>query len=222
MISGKKKSGFKLVILVVIIVTGIVTCINPIYPQEQLLQHSGTLVLLTVLFMDLRKSRATLFAFAFFAGYIFLHIIGARYIYSYVPYNKWYGAVIGLFTDTPVIIAESRNGYDRFVHFAYGILLFPYIYEVFGFKRTIDKRMLIILVWAFMQSVSMVYEIFEWGLTLALSPEAANDYNGQQGDMWDAQKDMFLAMLGSTIMAGIYLLSPVAEFLKRKDKIGLD
>ena len=51
------------------------------------------------------------------------------------------------------------------------------------------------------QTGSMIYELFEWLLTIIVSSEAANNYNGQQGDMWDAQKDMALALVGSSISA---------------------
>ena len=43
----------------------------------------------------------------------------------------------------------------------------------------------------------MVYELFEWSLAITLSEEAAENYNGQQGDAWDAHKDMALASLGA-------------------------
>ena len=46
---------------------------------------------------------------------------------------------------------------------------------------------------------SLVYEWAEWGIALMLSPDAAEAYNGQQGDVWDAQKDMALASLGALI-----------------------
>jgi Predicted membrane protein len=46
---------------------------------------------------------------------------------------------------------------------------------------------------------SLVYEWMEWGIALALSPEAAESYNGQQGDAWDAHADMALATLGSLL-----------------------
>lgn len=48
--------------------------------------------------------------------------------------------------------------------------------------------------------------IVEWSLTIVMASESADYYNGQQGDMWDAQKDMALALLGSTITAGIYAI----------------
>jgi putative membrane protein len=46
----------------------------------------------------------------------------------------------------------------------------------------------------------MLYEVFEWLLSVFLSPDQAEAYNGQQGDMWDPQKDMALAMLGAILM----------------------
>lgn len=46
----------------------------------------------------------------------------------------------------------------------------------------------------------MIYELLEWGLSIGLSPEDAENYNGQQGDMWDAHKDMFLATIGALLM----------------------
>ena len=62
------------------------------------------------------------------------------------------------------------------------------------------------MAWLIIQTGSMVYELFEWLLTIVLSPEHADNYNGQQGDIWDAQKDMVLAMMGSTLMAVYYFV----------------
>lgn len=194
----------------VLILFGILTCIHPLYPNEQFLQHLGTVILLVVLFADLRKNKLTLFAFWFFSAFILLHIIGARYIYSYVPYDKWINAISSFLTGKSLIAIGSRNAYDRFVHLAFGILVFPIVFEYLS-RRISDKVMLIVSTWAILQTISMLYELFEWGLTLVLSSEAANDYNGQQGDLWDSQKDMFLALVGSTGMLVIYAL-----FFKQK------
>ena len=51
----------------------------------------------------------------------------------------------------------------------------------------------------FFGAASALYEIFEWLLTLLVAPDMADAYNGQQGDPWDAQKDMALAMAGAAI-----------------------
>ena len=46
---------------------------------------------------------------------------------------------------------------------------------------------------------SLIYEWLEWAIALTLSPEAAESYNGQQGDLWDAHADMLLATLGALV-----------------------
>ena len=62
------------------------------------------------------------------------------------------------------------------------------------------------MAWLFVQTGSMIYELFEWLLTVVMTSEEADYYNGQQGDIWDAQKDMALAMLGSSVMALLYIV----------------
>ena len=63
------------------------------------------------------------------------------------------------------------------------------------------------MAWLMIQTGSLIYELFEWSLTIVMASESADYYNGQQGDMWDAQKDMALALVGSTITSGIYAIS---------------
>ena len=47
-----------------------------------------------------------------------------------------------------------------------------------------------------------LYEILEWAISLTLAPDAVEAYNGQQGDMFDPQKDQALALLGSLLGSG--------------------
>ncbi len=62
-------------------------------------------------------------------------------------------------------------------------------------------------------ATSLIYEWLEWLIAIGLSPEEAENYNGQQGDMWDAHKDMLLATVGA---AGYGLLDLCYKKLSRK------
>jgi len=199
-----KRKSLKIGILFFIVLFGIITCIHPIYPDEQYLQHFGTILILLIPLADLKSNRLSLTSFACVSIFILLHIIGARYIYSFVPYNEWFKAAFHV--DMNATFHASRNHYDRFVHLVFGVVAFPYLLEVLGNKNNLKQAIRILIVWCFIQTISMVYEVFEWLLTIILSPEAADNYNGQQGDTWDAQKDMFFAMVGSTVMGIIYLI----------------
>ncbi|MFX8626423.1 DUF2238 domain-containing protein, partial [Acinetobacter baumannii] len=100
----------------------------------------------------------------------------------------------------------SRNMYDRLVHFSYGALLYPLIYRVFQvWLPTARPFSLFLLVVQFVMASSVFYELIEWAIAIGLSPEQAENYNGQQGDMWDAHKDMLLATIGS-ILYGLFAL----------------
>jgi putative membrane protein len=201
--SHKSKIGIVLILLFLIPLSWI----GAPYPHELLLQHLGTLVLLIVLFADIRKDRMSHFAFLFYSLFVFFHILGARYIYSCVPYNDWIRSISGI--DLAQVFQTDRNHYDRFVHLIAGILLFPWLYELF--RRRAIPHLSILLAWAVIQSFSLFYEVFEWILTLVMSADAAENYNGQQGDAWDAQKDMALALIGSSLMALIYRMTVYSQ-----------
>ncbi len=192
----------KFCIVFVLIVIAILTSIDPIYPNEQFLQHLGTLMIGSVLIIDLIKNKLLLGTFICVAIFIIIHVIGARWIYSYVPYEDWFLYLFNM--DIGSYIGNDRNHYDRFVHFAFGILIFPYLFDLFSAVQ-IKRILKILIAWAFVQTISIFYELFEWMLTNLVSENAAKNYNGQQGDIWDAQKDMALAMLGSTLIAVCYL-----------------
>lgn len=202
----------KLIFLILLFVFTIITMICPIYPHEQFLQHAGTLLLAIPLVFDLVKNRMPNNVYVCLVLFTFLHVLGARYIYSYVPYKEW---CISLGIVDADFFQDPRNHYDRLVHFAFGILLFPYFLYI---SRKWIKQMPIVAVfmaWLIVQTGSMIYELFEWLLTIVMTSTNANNYNGQQGDLWDAQKDMAWAMLGSTIMSSIYLIKSIRH---RHDK----
>ena len=198
-----KMNKTKLILIITFLVFTAVTFIHPVYPREQFLQHAGTILLLIPLFADLVKDRMPMSAFVGILLFAVLHVIGARYIYSYVPYKEW---SVSLGIVDADFFQDTRNHYDRFVHFSFGVLLFPYLR--YACKRWFNLKTLpaVFMSWLIIQTGSMVYELFEWLLTIVLSPEQADNYNGQQGDIWDAQKDMVLAMMGSTLMAVYYFV----------------
>ena len=193
----------KLALILLVAIVTMITCVSPIYPHEQLLQHIGTALLFIPLITDVFKKAMPMPAFVGLACFTILHVVGARYIYSYVPYKEL-AVSLGL-VDTG-FFQDPRNHYDRLVHFSFGVLLFPYLVYICKkwFKQ--QQPIAVFMAWLMIQTGSMIYELFEWLLTIVMSADAADCYNGQQGDMWDAQKDMALALLGSTAMLFCYML----------------
>ncbi len=188
----------KLFLLLFLILALILSCIRPVYPREMYLQHSATIIMIGLLsYIYLKNSLSTLSYFCVVLLTL-LHIIGARWIYSYTPYDTWIQTIFGFSIDA--LLQVKRNNYDRFVHLMYGFLLIIPLIEIhknwYGIPVKLTRRAALLFVLA----TSMLYEVFEWLLSVFLSPDQAEAYNGQQGDMWDAQKDMALAMLGAILM----------------------
>jgi putative membrane protein len=168
------------------------------YPEIALLQHIPTLVFLIASPWLLRRWPLSTASLACIVAFLALHTLGGRYAYSNVPYDDWARALTG--TTLSDAMGWTRNHYDRFVHFAFGALSVIPVAEIARRWSGLGLRGAALTVLAWALAISCLYEIFEWLLTIVAAGETADRYNGQQGDIWDAQKDMALATLGAILL----------------------
>jgi putative membrane protein len=159
-----------------------------LYPGNTWLQVGPVALLLPFAYRALRRWPVSNLSAGCMAGFVLLHLIAARWSYSFVPYDAWFAA-----------LATERNHFDRLVHFAFGALAMAPLVEAGVRYWNLSPRMALIFAITFVLAVGGLYEIFEWSLTLALAPKDAGAYNGEQGDLFDAQKDMALAGVGAVI-----------------------
>jgi len=130
---------------------------------------------------------------------LFVHglilMLGGAYTYSRVPLGLWLQDALDL----------SRNHYDRLGHLAQGFIPSMLAREIL--VRATPLRpggWLFFLVTCVALAVSASYEFVEWGVALAVGGEA-DAFLATQGDVWDTQWDMFMALLGA--LAAQVLLS---------------
>lgn len=184
--------------MIVLLVAAIVAAnIDQPYPDLAPLQHGPTLLLTLAAPWLLRRWPLSNGAAACILLFLLLHTLGGRYIYSYVPYDLWARAVSG--HDISGTFGFARNGYDRLVHFAFGALLTAPFAEAARRYGVMRKGWSMAFAFAAVGLVGALYEIFEWLLSVVAAGQTADWYNGQQGDMWDPQKDMAAAQIGSTL-----------------------
>lgn len=180
----------------VFVVVVAVTWWRPEYPAEQVLHHSLTVLGLAALVLVQRRRPLPYSSFLLILIFLALHSVAARWIYSFVPYDDWTQALFGFRLNEA--LGWERNNFDRLVHLAYGLCFGPVLFRLFhGTKRAALRAVEVVL------STSALYELFEWGIAMALAPGAAEAYNGQQGDMWDAHKDMAIATTGAIVAVTI-------------------
>ena len=165
------------------------------YPTIAPLQHIPTILLLVAAPPLLRRWPISDGALACIAAFLLLHTLAGRYTYSNVPYDRWGRTILGISIDRA--LGLTRNDFDRVVHFSFGLLaILPFSEAVARYTRTAPRPAVVGAI-LFVGAASAVYEIFEWLLTMVLAPDMADEYNGQQGDAWDSQKDMAVAIVGS-------------------------
>jgi putative membrane protein len=122
---------------------------------------------------------------------LFLHALilmaGGHYTYARVPLGFWVRDALGL----------ARNHYDRLGHFAQGFVPAILARELLIRHGVVQRRgWLFFLVTCVCLAFSAFYEFTEWW-SAVIGGEAATDFLGTQGDVWDTQWDMFLALIGA-------------------------
>ena len=169
--------------------------IAPRWPFEQALHSSLTVVGLVWLWLHDRRWPMRTSHFALICFFIALHCIGARWLYSNVPYDQWARALSG--HTLSELFGWRRNHFDRLIHLLYGICFTPAVWHWLRQRWPLTARQGFVIAVMLIMCTSLLYEWLEWAIALGLSPEAAESYNGQQGDVWDAHADMLLATVGA-------------------------
>lgn len=116
-----------------------------------------------------------------------LMAIGAHYSYSEVP----------LFDQIKPVFNFERNNFDKVGHFVQGIVSVLISLEIMIRNKIVSSHKLAnFLSLSVAMTVAAVYELIEWSAIL-LSSDTSENFLGMQGYIWDAQSDMFLALLGA-------------------------
>jgi putative membrane protein len=169
-----------------------ICAIGPNSRADWLLENLLTFAAVAALLFGYHRFRFSNRAYVQITAFMILHAIGGHYTYAEVPLGRWVGDALGI----------ERNHYDRVVHFAFGLLMLRPMREI-GFRKDGDLGRFGNLYFsvAGVGLWSMLYEVIEWGVAATVDPDAGTAYLGTQGDEWDAQKDMGVALLGALIAA---------------------
>lgn len=167
----------------------VITAINPLYPEDWLIENLLVFVYSALLIFTYPRFKFSNFSYVLFSLFLSLHLIGAHYTYAETPLGFWLQPVFDF----------ERNHYDRIVHFSFGLLI------AYPFREILLRQVQVKRAWSYFMVVAMIlafsafYELLEAIVAVLVSPELGSAYLGTQGDEWDAQKDSFLAFIGSMI-----------------------
>lgn len=153
------------------------------------MEVAPVMIALPILFQTRHTYPLTRLLYGLIALHALILILGGAYSYARVPLGFWIQDWFDL----------GRNPYDKIGHFAQGFVPALVAREILlrgdyvrGTKMTAFVCISIAL------AISALYELIEWWAALALG-QGADEFLGTQGDPWDTQSDMFMALIGATL-----------------------
>ncbi len=151
------------------------------------LEVSPALIGGAILTFTYSRFRFTTLVYVLVTLHMILIFVGGHYTYARVPLFQWLEPLFGW----------QRNHFDRFGHFMQGLVPALIARELFVRLRVVNSagwRFSIIVLLCL--GISALYELLEWATAL-IAGSAATAFLGSQGDPWDTQQDMFMALLGA-------------------------
>lgn len=160
-----------------------------------LLEVGPGLIGFVVLAATFRRFPLSPFVYVCIALHVLILVYGGFYSYAKTPLGDWAKETFGF----------ARNHYDRVGHLALGFFPAFVIKEVLLRKTPLRPGgWLAFLVVSVALAIGAFWEFIEWWAALILDPAGGDKFLGSQGDIWDAQWDMFLALVGAAIALPLF------------------
>lgn len=201
-LDGVKNEVDKLhmLMLFIFIAVFVWSIINPKDLFTWFLEVLPAIIGLVTILLTYNRFRLTNLAYILILIHSVILIIGGHYTYAEMPIFNWLRDTFHL----------SRNYYDRLGHFVQGVIPAIIIREILLRKSPLRQgKLLNFLIISVCLAISASYELLEWWVAKATGT-AAEAFLGTQGDVWDTQWDMFLALIGS--FCSLLTLSNIHNF----------
>ena len=183
------------VLLLVGLVCLAISRVGALEPGTWVLEVAPIFIAVPILVATAKRFPLTPLAYRLLFLHALILMLGGHYTYARVPLGFWMQDALHL----------GRNHYDRLGHFAQGLVPAIVALEVLIRRSPLRSgKWLFFLVVCVCLAVSATYELVEW-LAAILGGSSADAFLGTQGDVWDTQWDMFMALVGA--LSALLLLS---------------
>ena len=176
--------GLAALVVAALVVSGL----TPYDRATWLMEVAPVLIILPILAATRQRFPLTTLLTVLIAAHALVLIAGGFWTYARVPLGFWIQDWLGI----------GRNPYDKIGHFMQGFVPALAAREILlrcGYVRGL--KMTAFLCICIAMAVSACYELIEWAAAINLG-QGADEFLGTQGDPWDTQSDMFMALIGSS------------------------
>jgi len=176
------------VLAALVVAALVVSGLSPYDRATWVMEVAPVLIALPLLIVTRRSYPLTALLSVLIALHALILIGGGAYTYARVPFGFWMQELLG----------TLRNPYDKIGHFMQGFVPALAAREILlrgDYVR--GRRMTAFLCICIAMAISASYELIEWAAAVMMG-QGADEFLGTQGDPWDTQSDMFMALIGST------------------------
>lgn len=158
------------------------------------MEVTPVVIALPILWASYRRFPLTNLVYALIFVHAMVLMLGGAYTYARVPLGFQIQDLFHL----------GRNPYDKIGHFFQGFVPALVAREILLRGGIVQgRKMLAFIVLCVVLAISATYELIEWGAALALG-QGADEFLGTQGDPWDTQSDMFMALIGGVLALALF------------------
>ena len=184
-----KETRLPLVLLALVAAALVASALAPYDRATWWMEVAPVLIVAPLLVATHRRFPLTTLLQVLIAAHALVLIVGGSWTYARVPVGFWLQDVLAL----------DRNPYDRIGHFMQGFVPAIAAREILLRHRVLRPGgWLFFVVTCVCLAISALYELVEWGAAVALG-QGAEAFLGTQGDPWDTQSDMAMALLGAVL-----------------------
>jgi len=187
MSTHQASKSYHLFLLIGFLLILIWSAINPLDYVIWSLEVFPAIIGCIILLATYRRWRLTNISYSIIGFFSIILLIGGHYTYSEMPLFNWLQTQLEL----------SRNHYDRLGHIFQGVTSAIIARELLIRNGVVhSKKWLYFIIVCIALSIGVIYEFFEWGVSV-FSGEQARAFLAMQGDVWDTHWDLLLAFLGA-------------------------
>ncbi|CAC9496079.1 Putative sodium-glucose/galactose cotransporter [uncultured Gammaproteobacteria bacterium] len=194
-----------LILLAIYMILFIILAINPYDRVTWWAENIPVLIVVGLLLLTYSRFKFSNFSYFLMTLFLCYHTVGGYYTFELVPFD-WGNQLLSKL-ELDFILPEGRNNFDRLGHFLVGVFAYPVVEISLRKKWVANKGVAFVFAVFALGFWAASYEVIEMYYAVLEGGKSGAAFLGSQGDIWDAQKDILMDIVGGCVFGLLALFS---------------
>ncbi|MCB0460619.1 MAG: DUF2238 domain-containing protein [Flavobacteriaceae bacterium] len=196
------RNKLPIIFLCLYIILFIICAINPYDRAVWWAENIPVMLPVLLLVFTYKKFKFSNISYFLMWFFMSIHTIGGHFTFELVPFD--FGNKLLSYLNMEFLFPEGRNNFDRFGHYFVGVFAYPLAEFTYRKKYITNVPTAILFGILALGFWGALYEVIEMIYAIKEGGSAGAAFLGSQGDIWDAQKDMLLDILGAITVSILF------------------